>query len=229
MGKSEIVTVNEPDAARYLRALGLSWRMLQGKEVLDLGAGNGLFAQAAHRRGVAITALDKNPSSWKGEGNLCQRGINYVQGQAEHLPFRDEAFDLIVAMGTFNFFIPPEILHEARRVVKPGGEFRFGTGLVEVLDPNQERNSERLDALEEKELHGLQLTPEEKREMNRLEEWIDDQVDFTADTSEELERAIRISLRHLEEFLPGITIEHNKQNLFYKFKKPSDDLRSPFM
>jgi ubiquinone/menaquinone biosynthesis C-methylase UbiE/uncharacterized protein YbaR (Trm112 family) len=59
---------------------------------------------------------------------VCQRklrrlgaGAELFLGQAEHLPFRDESFDVVYQMGGINFFGDPRrAIHEMVRVAKPG-------------------------------------------------------------------------------------------------------------
>src|SRR5450755_3343913 len=52
---------NELTATAYLQDLGLDWKDLAGKVVLDLGAGLARFAQAARQRGIQVTSVDMHP------------------------------------------------------------------------------------------------------------------------------------------------------------------------
>ena len=81
------------------RLLGLG----QGKQILDLGAGNGIASFALARNGWLVTALEPDESKEVGAGAIHeiveQTGlpINVVQEFGERLPFADESFDAIHA------------------------------------------------------------------------------------------------------------------------------------
>lgn len=117
-------------AGLYLVDLGLSWDELRGKTVLDLGAGLGEFARAARVHGIDVTSLELRPELWSSEGEP-PTDIPYVIADAVKLPFDDESFDVVVSrqgpLGTeedqqrFT-----QMMHEAIRVLRPGGELRFG-------------------------------------------------------------------------------------------------------
>ncbi len=115
----------EKRAEFILKRLGLSWEELEGKRVLDIGAGPADLALAAAKRNVEVVSIDaKMPENIPG-------GLEYVAGDAKDLPFQDESFDVVMAHAA-----PPailadknevkKILGEVGRVLRPGGEFRFG-------------------------------------------------------------------------------------------------------
>jgi ubiquinone/menaquinone biosynthesis C-methylase UbiE len=117
---------------RYKQAL--QTHSPQGGIWLDLGCGHQLLP-------------DWMPSSQQDEADLLEKprlfvGIdadasslqknnvarNLVVGNAEILPFRSEAFDLVTAnMVVEHVQLPAELLGEVRRVLKPGGKFLFHT------------------------------------------------------------------------------------------------------
>lgn len=117
-------------AELYLVDLGLTWDDLKGKTVLDLGAGLGAFARAAKERGVHVTSLEARPELWKHEGEP-PTDLPYVVADAAKLPFGDQTFDLVISragplgseeeQGRFH-----QIMDEATRVLKTGGQLRFG-------------------------------------------------------------------------------------------------------
>ncbi|MBI3442415.1 MAG: class I SAM-dependent methyltransferase [Candidatus Sungbacteria bacterium] len=122
-------------AKEYLTDLGIeSWEFLRGKKILDLGAGLGKFADIAKTHGIEVISMEKDLNFWKMvEFDVPSRDVPLVQGDAEHLPFADASFDLIISRAA-----PPtisqskeevvKVISEARRVLKEGGEFRFGPG-----------------------------------------------------------------------------------------------------
>ena len=94
-------------------------------EVVDVGAGTG-FATEAIVRTVAperVTMLDQSPHQLARAGRrpalaACRR----LQGDAEALPFRDDAFDRYVSAGSIEYWPEPQRgIAEAYRVLRPGG------------------------------------------------------------------------------------------------------------
>ncbi|MEO0181198.1 MAG: class I SAM-dependent methyltransferase [candidate division WOR-3 bacterium] len=79
--------------------------------VLELGSGPGVFPELRGR----VIALDANRSV------LSQGTYPRVCGLNESLPFKDEAFDVVIAAGTLEYSLLPEALHEAHRVLKKEG------------------------------------------------------------------------------------------------------------
>ena len=68
------------------------------------------------------------PSTPAGEGSSAGRSqppfMAWVEGNAEELPFEDNAFDAYtIAFGIRNVTQIPKALREARRVLRPGGRF----------------------------------------------------------------------------------------------------------
>ena len=96
-----------------------------GMKVLDLAAGTGNAAIPAAQRGAHVTALDLTPE-------LLERGreradaagvaIDWVEGDAEALPFEDGAFDCVVSILGIQFAPRHEVAaRDALRVTRPGG------------------------------------------------------------------------------------------------------------
>ncbi len=79
--------------------------------ILELGAGPGVFPEAAGR----IIALDINLDV------LRQGSYARVCGMNEVLPFKDGVFDAVVAAGTLEYSLMPDALSEAHRVMRDGG------------------------------------------------------------------------------------------------------------
>jgi ubiquinone/menaquinone biosynthesis C-methylase UbiE len=97
-----------------------------GSSVLDVACGNGNAALAAARRGCKVTGLDYVPELLQraAERARAERlAIEFVEGDAERLPFQDASFD--VALSTYGVMFAPDQLQAAReltRVVKQGGK-----------------------------------------------------------------------------------------------------------
>lgn len=102
-----------------------------GMKVLDLAGGTGdLTAKFSHLVGEKgqVTLADINDSMLKvGREKLRDKGIvgnvNYVQANAEALPFPDNHFDIItIAFGLRNVTDKDAAIASMLRVLKPGGK-----------------------------------------------------------------------------------------------------------
>ncbi len=88
--------------------------------VLDLGSGNGAFAQMLHDAGHEVFCLDRDVDL---VAQLPERlGTRlHVAGQVESLPFLSCHFDVVTASQTLHHFAPGLALTEIARVLNPGG------------------------------------------------------------------------------------------------------------
>lgn len=125
----------------YLNDLGLTWGLLRGKKVLDIGAGSADFAASARKRQVDVISLDKYKYS------KPSKNQPYVKGNAFNLPFSPETFNTVVARETIKHMVnnredAEKLLPEINRVLKPEGEFRFDfafySGLTNFAGEKQE-------------------------------------------------------------------------------------------
>jgi SAM-dependent methyltransferase len=96
-----------------------------GMTVLDVAAGTGNASIPAAQRGAAVTASDLTPELLEaGRLRAAAEGLqlDWVEADAENLPFEDESFDVVMsAIGVM--FAPhhQEAADELVRVCKPGG------------------------------------------------------------------------------------------------------------
>src|SRR5436190_37293 len=111
-----------PDFGPVLvRATGIT----AGQRVLDVAAGTGNVAIPAALAGADVTASDLTPRLLEiGRTDAADRGaaLEWVEADAEHLPFDDAAYDTVVsAVGTM--FAPhhQQTADELLRVTRPGG------------------------------------------------------------------------------------------------------------
>jgi ubiquinone/menaquinone biosynthesis C-methylase UbiE len=96
-----------------------------GDDVLDVAAGDGNVSIPAARAGAKVTALDLTPELFEsGRARAAAAGveIEWVEGDAEDLPYDDASFDRVLS----NFgamFAPRHAVAAAQlvRVCKPGG------------------------------------------------------------------------------------------------------------
>lgn len=97
-----------------------------GSRVLDVACGNGNAALAAAHRFCRVTGLDYVPSllARATERAAAERlDIDFVEGDAEQLPFPSESYDAVLS--TFGVMFAPDQERAARemaRVVKRGGK-----------------------------------------------------------------------------------------------------------
>ena len=96
-----------------------------GQSVLDVASGNGNTSLAAARRFGDVTGIDYVPMLLEEARNRAEAeglAIDFVEGDAEELPFEDASFD--AALSTLGVMFAPnqeKAAGELLRVVRPGG------------------------------------------------------------------------------------------------------------
>lgn len=98
-------------------------------DVLEIGAGTGANFEH-YPQGVRVVALEPDPHMLKrAQKHLLELGrtdIDVRLAPAEQLPVNDASFDAVVAtLVLCTVRDQPRSLAEIRRVLRPGGEFRF--------------------------------------------------------------------------------------------------------
>jgi ubiquinone/menaquinone biosynthesis C-methylase UbiE len=102
---------------------------LVGKEVLEVSCGHGGGASYLMRtlHPASYTALDLNTVGigfCRKRHNL--RGLDFVQGNAERLPFPDQSFDAVINVeAAINYQSVPRFFAEVQRVLRPGAHFLY--------------------------------------------------------------------------------------------------------
>lgn len=97
-----------------------------GSKVLDVAAGNGMVSLAAARRWCDVTSTDYVPALLEGgKARASAEGlkIEFLEADAESLPFGNAAFDAVVS--TFGVMFTPnqaQAASELLRVCKSGGK-----------------------------------------------------------------------------------------------------------
>jgi SAM-dependent methyltransferase len=101
-------------------------RIRAGERVLDVACGTGNTALAARARGAVVTGLDLTPEllavARKRGAEQGYDDIMWKEGDAEALPFPDDAFDAVVSSCGL-MFAPDQrkVASELARVTRPGG------------------------------------------------------------------------------------------------------------
>jgi ubiquinone/menaquinone biosynthesis C-methylase UbiE len=105
---------------------------LEGKRVLDVGCGTGVIARFAAESGASVAGADRSLSMLQGaDGHAFPR----VGADILSLPFRDGAFDVVMAGFVINHVSPRNALTELARVVGRGGAVLVSAWERTVADP----------------------------------------------------------------------------------------------
>jgi SAM-dependent methyltransferase len=89
--------------------------------LLDVGTGTGVVARAAVEHGLTVTACDSDPGMVR-YATAALSGIDIATAALPHLPYGDDAFDVVVANFVVNHLPDPRAgLRELRRVCSAGG------------------------------------------------------------------------------------------------------------
>ncbi len=101
----------------------------RGKKVLDVGCGAGTDLVRFAKGGALVTGVDLSSSAIAlAKQNVAQQGLtaDLREADGEHLPFDDNAFDVVFAHGVVQYTAHDQALvDECRRVLKPGGTAVF--------------------------------------------------------------------------------------------------------
>ena len=96
-------------------------------KVLDIGCGSGVYIQEFLKMGFDCTGIDISADMLEACRKIVHADehpdrIHLSQGEVEHLPFRDQEFDLVICIGVLGYLLTDEkALVELKRIVKPGG------------------------------------------------------------------------------------------------------------
>jgi ubiquinone/menaquinone biosynthesis C-methylase UbiE len=110
-----------PLGPRLVEAAGIG----RGMSVLDVAAGTGNASLEAARAGARVTASDLTPELLEAgisRADAAGLTLEWVEADAEHLPFEDASFDVVIsAIGAM--FAPhhQQTADELVRVCRPGG------------------------------------------------------------------------------------------------------------
>jgi SAM-dependent methyltransferase len=103
-----------------------AWR---GRDVLEVGCGAGVDLARFARGGARVSGVDLTGSAIAlARQNFAQLGLpgRFEVADGEHLPFPDEAFDLVYAHGVVQYTAnPQQLVDECRRVLRSGGRAIF--------------------------------------------------------------------------------------------------------
>jgi SAM-dependent methyltransferase len=126
-------------------------RLKPGERVLDLGSGAGtdslIAAQMVGEQG-SVTGIDMTPAMLaKARAAAVEMKVvhvDFVEGEAERLPFADESFDAVISNGVIDL-VPDKdaAFSELHRVLVPGGRMQVAD--VTIQNPVSEEGRRNID------------------------------------------------------------------------------------
>jgi arsenite methyltransferase len=149
----ELATVPEA-AVESFAGVANPWqlgRLAAGERVLDLGSGAGtdslVAAQMVGEQG-RVTGIDMTPAMLaKARAAAAEMGasnVEFVESEAERLPFPDGSFDVVVSNGVIDL-IPDKdaVFSELFRVLTPGGRMQIAD--VTIQNPVSAEGRRNID------------------------------------------------------------------------------------
>lgn len=102
---------------------------LSGLNILDLGCGTGYFSRQLALRGAQVTAFDLSEAMLEQCRLRCrQLSVEYIQGDAENLPFKSEQFDIIFSSLAIQWCDDLDALVTSLvDIIQPSGKVIFST------------------------------------------------------------------------------------------------------
>jgi arsenite methyltransferase len=126
-------------------------RLNSGERVLDLGSGAGTDSLVAVRMvgpEGAVTGIDMTPEmldkARRSADEMGADNVEFVEGEAERLPFADASFDVVISNGVIDL-IPNKdaVFSELYRVLAPGGRIQVAD--VTIQKPVSEEGRRNID------------------------------------------------------------------------------------
>ena len=120
---SQYERVTLPITRQGFEPILTSFGDLTGKRLLDVCTGPGHLAGEAAARGALVDAVDFSEAMVK-EAKARFRGISFIEGDAEALPYDNLIFDAVACcFGLLHLPDPANGVREAYRVLKPSGRY----------------------------------------------------------------------------------------------------------
>lgn len=146
---------------RSWEAIGhLALRLVPAITVADLGAGEGLISQLIAHRAERVWCIDNSERMVEVGTELARKNglanLSYKLGDIESVPLPDKSVDLaILSQALHHAAHPQNAVHEAFRILKPGGQ----AIILDLKEHNYEKAHEQFGDLwlgfRESTLHGF--------------------------------------------------------------------------
>lgn len=92
---------------------------VKGRSLLDIGCGTGMLLQFFLQQGLMVSGIDPSPYMLDMASNILGNRADLHRGQAEDLPFDDNAFHYVCMIKTLEYVDDPrKAISEACRVAK---------------------------------------------------------------------------------------------------------------
>jgi ubiquinone/menaquinone biosynthesis C-methylase UbiE len=112
---------------KELRVIGMKmFPLVRGMSVLDIGCGTGTYLDIYQKGGCTVVGIDSSPAMLEVARAKLTEDAELHFGEASHMPFPPESFDLVLAMFLLHetpAHIRPSVMKEAKRVTKKSGRF----------------------------------------------------------------------------------------------------------
>jgi arsenite methyltransferase len=126
-------------------------RLEPGERVLDLGCGAGtdsLVAALMVGDAGSVTGIDMTPQmldkARRAAAELGVRNVEFVEGEAEQLPFAAASFDVVISNGVIDL-VPDKdaVFAQLHRVLAPGGRIQIAD--VTIQQPVSDEGRRNID------------------------------------------------------------------------------------
>ena len=108
----------------------LNFDQIKGKTLLDIGCGTGLMTEALTQENT-VWGVDISPGLLK---ISKKRGIKTLLSSADHLPFHNDYFDIVLCIGVIPYYKDPgAIFSEICRSTRPGGKIVISSTTNSIL------------------------------------------------------------------------------------------------